>query len=122
MGLYSGNVFGGLVPILIYLIALILSYIVWTSDKSFVDDYAMEIKLMVFGLCLYTLRYNTTVFERMSIYYTPVISVLLPSAIMRQKKESERKIMSALCVGLSIGLFLYRTYSQYGQYVFYWEK
>lgn len=120
-GLYSGNVFGGIVPITVYLITLILCYIAWYNDKAFSQDYSMEIKLMIFGLCLYTLRYNTTVFERMSHYFTPVISVLLPSAIMRQTKENERKVVSAICVGLCVGLYIYRTTAQFGDYHFYWE-
>ncbi len=120
-GLYSGNILGGIVPIMVYLIALIISYIVWHSDKSFTDDYSMEIKMMIFGLCLYTLRYNTTVFERMSHYFTPVISILLPSAIMRLKDKREVKVVSAICIALCIGLFIYRTYTQYGVYHVYWE-
>lgn len=121
-GLFSGNVFGGLVPILIYIITLILCYIAWFNNKHFVEDYAMEIKMMVFGLCLYSLRYNTTLFERISHYFTPVISVILPSAIVRQKDIRESKIISAFCVALLFALFIYRTYSQYGEYHFYWQK
>lgn len=120
-GLYRGNVFGGIVPIMIYIVALILSYIAWYNDKSFTEDYSMEIKMMIFGLCLYTLRYNTTIFERISHYFTPVVSIVLPAAIARQKKESERKVLSAVCVALCITLFIYRTNVQFGEYHFYWE-
>ncbi len=120
-GLYSGNALGGIVPIMVYLVALIISYIVWYNDKSFTEDYSMEIKLMILGLCLYTLRYNTTVFERISHYFTPVISVILPSAIMRLKDKREVKIVSAFCVLLCVGLFIYRAYTQFGVYHAYWE-
>lgn len=116
-----GNVFGGIVPILIYIITLILCYIVWLHDKKFTDDYSIEIKMLILGLCLYTLRYNTTVFERMSMYFTPVISVLLPASISRQKDVRERKVVSVFCGGLCVMLFVYRAYAQYGEYHFYWE-
>lgn len=120
-GLYSGNVLAGLVPILVYVITLVLCYFAWNNDKSFTEDYSMEIKLMVFGLCLYTLRYNTTLFERMSHYFTPVVSVLLPVAIERQKKQGERKIIAALCFLLCMALFIYRASVQIGDYQFYFE-
>lgn len=120
-GFYSGNVLAGLVPILVYVIALVLTYIVWLNNKDAVESYSMEIKLMIFGICLYSLRYNTTVFERMSFYFTPVVSVLLPNAIMGQKKKTERIILSAVCLAMCAALFSYRAFSQYGKYRFYWE-
>lgn len=120
-GLYSGNAFAGLVPILIYLLTFMLCYFVSRNDKSFTQEYSMEIKMLIFGMCLYTLRYNTTLFERMSLFFTPVISVLLPSAIVRQKDKREKTILSVACVGMCVLLFVYRASVQYGEYHFYWE-
>lgn len=120
-GQFRGNAFGGLIPILIYIATLILCYIVWRYDKSFVEEYSFEIKLLTFGLCLYALRYNTTVLERISFYFSSVIAVLLPAVLGRQKLMSERKIATAISVGLCIALFCYRVTQQYGTYEFYWN-
>ncbi len=120
-GLYSGNAMAGLVPILIYILTFALCYFVSRHDKSFTDEYSMEIKMLIFGMCLYTLRYNTTIFERMSIFFTPVISVLLPSAIVRQKDKKEKIVLSVACVGMCVILFVYRAGAHYGNYHFYWE-
>ncbi len=120
-GSQHGNVFGGIVPILIYIATLVLCYLVWRYDESFTDDYSFEIKLMALGLCLYAFRYNTTIFERISFYFTPVIAVLLPASVERQKLQSERKVLTAFCVGLCIALFTYRVVQQYGDYEFYWS-
>ena len=121
-GEFSGNALGGIIPILIYLCALILCYIVWYGDKDFTNDYSMEIKLLVLGFCLYTIRYNTLVFERISFYFTPAIAVVLPSAIDRQKNDKERLVVSAVCIALCIGLYIYRTVQQFGEFEFYWDN
>ena len=77
--------------------------------------------MLIFGMCLYTLRYNTTIFERMSIFFTPVVSVLLPAAIVKQKDKREKTVLSVACVGMCVILFVYRAGAHYGNYHFYWE-
>lgn len=120
-GRYFGNAFAGMVPILIYILTFVLCFFVSRHDKSFADEYSMEIKMLIFGMCLYALRYNTTIFERMSMFFTPVISILLPSAIVRQKDKREKTILSVACVGMCVILFVYRAGVHYGTYRFYWE-
>ena len=116
-----GNVFAGVIPILIYVVTLMLCYLAWRYNNSFADEYSFEIKILALGLCLYFFRYNTTVFERISFYFTPVIAVLLPASIERQKLKSERKVIKGFCIGLCVLLFMYRVVQQYGEYRFYWS-
>ncbi len=119
---YTGNTFGGLVPIVIYLGALLLTYFIWTWDKTYLDKYGFEVALLVFGLCLYVMRYSSLVMERISMYFTPVICVVLANAISRQKGQGLfKRILPMLFVSLCFILFVYRSFAQYGEYFFYWE-
>ncbi|MBR3988468.1 MAG: EpsG family protein [Clostridia bacterium] len=120
-GMQRGNAFGGIVPILIYVGTFVLCFIAWKNDNSFTKDYSFEIKLLALGLCIYVFRYNTTVFERISFYFTPVIAVLLPAAVEHQKLKTERRIITVIGISLCIFLFAYRVVQQYGNYRFYWD-
>ena len=121
-GSYFGNVFAGIIPIAVYLATLVLCYLAWQNDKSFIEKYALDINLLIFGLCLYTLRYNTHVFERISFYFTPVISVVLPAAVAKQKSKMESNMVTIISVALCICLYVYRSASQFGTYYFLWES
>ncbi|MBE6734204.1 MAG: EpsG family protein [Ruminococcaceae bacterium] len=118
---YKGNPLGGLIPIAVYLCALVLTYLVWLNDKNYFDKYGAEVTLLVVGLALYTLRYSSVTMERVSFYYTPVITVVLSNAVTRQKSISTRNIYYALGIALLIGLYMYRCIEQYGTYHFFWE-
>ena len=120
-GSYFGNVFAGIIPIAIYMVTLILCYFAWHNDKGFIEKHALDINMLIFGLCLYTLRYNTHVFERISFYFTPVISVVLPAAVSKQKSKIESNMITIICIALCISLFIYRSVSQFGEYYFFWE-
>lgn len=121
-GAYYGNVLGGLIPILIYIGTLLLCYLAFKNDKQFVEKHRLEINMLIFGATLYLLRYHTHTFERVSGFFTPVISVLLPVAIGNQKKLSERKIITVICVACCCALFFYRAYGQIGTYSFHWDN
>lgn len=116
---YDGNIFGGLIPIAVYLAALVLSYLAWIKNKSFLEENGFILVLLFVGLCLYMFRYNTMVFERMSYYFTIVICAALPNAIEAIDDARTKTVVKALCVVLCLCLFAYRESSEV--YYFYWE-
>lgn len=118
---YSGNALGGLVPILIYAGTFVLWYLIWSWNNDFIKEHEFELKILILGLCIYTLRYNSLVMERVSFYYTQVAVILLANGITRQKTKIVRNISMAICVAACGGLFLHRVLSQLGEYHFYWE-
>lgn len=118
---YTGNPLAGLIPITVYIATLILCYLIWTWDKSYIEESELEILMLVVGLCLYLLRYKLTIMERASIYFTPVISIVLGNAIVRQKNKTVSNIAKVVVVVLCIFLFMYRASVQLGNYVFYWK-
>lgn len=118
-----GNLFGGMVPILVYLGTLVLNYFVWKKNKKHLEENGFEIAMLIFGLCLYVLRYEVQIMERVSLYFTPVSCVVLSNGITRQEGKSgfSKQVLPVLSVVLFIILFMYRSYAQYGNYHFYWE-
>ncbi|MBQ7999948.1 MAG: EpsG family protein [Ruminococcus sp.] len=119
---YYGNTFGGLVPIAVYLGALLLTYLVWTRDKSYIDKVGFEVAILIFGLCFYVLRYSASIMERVSVFFTPVVSVIFTNGIMRQRDKSTlTRILPILWAVFCIILFVYRSQSQLGNYRFFWE-
>lgn len=117
---YDGNIFGGLVPIAFFLGALLLSYLAWIQDKSYLEKYSFQINMLIFGLCLYLFRYNTMVFERISYYFTIVVSALLPNALNAINDPRTKTVAKAVCVIMCLVLFIYRWASS--DYYFYWEN
>ena len=77
--------------------------------------------MLLFGLCLYMARYKLYMMERVSFYFTPVVSVALTNAITRQRTKKVSNVIYVICVGLCIILFLYRCSAQLGDYHPYWE-
>lgn len=118
---YYGNVFAGLIPIIVYVATFILCYLIWTWDKTFMEQNQFEVIMLITGLCIYIIRYKLLIMERVSFYFTPVISVILANAITRQRTKKVSNVVYVICVALCIALFAYRTITQYGDYYFYWE-
>lgn len=118
---YYGNVFAGLIPIIAYIGTFILCYLIWTWDKTHLEQNKFEIVMLITGLCIYVIRYNLLVMERISFYFTPVISVTLTNAITRQRTKKVSNVVYAITTALCVALFLYRMFSQYGEFYFYWE-
>lgn len=120
---YYGNTFGGLVPILVYLGALLLNFFIWTKNKKHLEENGFEIAMLIFALCLYVLRYQVHIMERVSLYFTPVSCIVLSNGITRQEGKSgfSKQVLPVLSVVLFIILFIYRSNAQYGNYHFYWE-
>lgn len=118
---YYGNVFAGLVPIMVYIGTFILCYLIWTWDKTHMDQNRLEIVMLIVGLCIYVMRYNMHIMERVSYYFTSVVSVVLANAITRQRTKKVSNVIYLICCVLCVLLFMYRTFEQYGEYHFYWE-
>lgn len=119
-GAYYGNAFAGIIPIMVYLIAFALCYFSWRNDKNFISKYELDINMLIFGTCLYVLRYNTHAFERVSFFFTPAVCVVLPAAVSGIKSENEKKIITCVCVAACLGLFIYRATAQIPIYNFSW--
>lgn len=117
---YTGNIFGGLVPIMVFFTALLFSYFAWKQDNGYLEKYGFHIAMLLAGLCLYLFRYNTVIFERMSYYFTIVICSVLPNSVCAIKDKRAKVIVKAFCIALCMGLFVYRT-SDSLKYFFYWE-
>ena len=118
---YRGNVFAGLIPIIAFVGTFILCYLIWTWDKTHLEQNRFEIIMLIIGMCIYIIRYKLLVMERISFYFTPVISVTLANAITRQRTKKVSNVVYAITVALCVALYVYRTFSQYGEYYFYWE-
>ncbi len=119
-GLYIGNIFGGVVPIAIYTMALIFCYVLWKDNPASIDDMYYDILILFVGLCIYISRYSVVVFERISYYFTPVASVVLANSVSMQKNKVSRNIMVVMCIVLCTVLFMYRMSPQ-ENYFFFWE-
>lgn len=118
---YYGNEFGGIVPILFYVCALILCYLIWTWSPEYLEENGFEVAILIFGMCIYILRYQSLIMERISFYFTPVITIVLSNAITRQRTKVVRNIALVVCIALCMGLYMYRAMVQLGEYHFYWE-
>ncbi len=119
--MYVGNALGGIVPIAIYSLALLLCYYAWESDHNSMDNMQFEITMLFIGMCIYFLRYQAIVLERISLFFTPVVSVVLTNGVSRIKNKTTRNILFVLACGLGIILFIYRNEYQDGRYYFFWQ-
>ena len=114
---YSGSIFAGIIPILVYTFAL-----VFTSSNKKSNSFLINFNLLIIGVGLYALRYNVQVLERISFYFTPAVIIILPKAIYSIKGESSKKLVWLMIVVFSIALYLYRvSYSDYGDFRFFWS-
>ncbi len=114
---YKGSIIGGIVPILIFTGTVVL----WLLNK---DDSGKKIffNILIIGLAIYLMRYTTLAFERISFYFTSVLLVVLPDAIMKFKDIRTRQFLYIYAAGLSILLFIYRLNSaEWANYRFYWQ-
>lgn len=118
---YEGNLFGGIVPVVVFASALLLSFMAWMQDKEYLEKYSFQISMLMAGLCLYLFRYNTVVFERMSYYFTIMVCSVLPNSVCAIKDKRTQIICKAFCIVLCMALFVYRI-SDSGRYYFYWER
>lgn len=117
---YEGNMLGGIVPIIIFLMALLLSFMAWKQDKNYLEKYSFHVLMLLMGLCLYLFRYNTMIFERISYYFTVVICVVLPNSLQVIREPRTKTVCKALCTVCCLVLFIYRMTGS-RDYYFYWQ-
>lgn len=114
---YIGSDYGGLVPILIFVITLILLLI----NKDKIGNYIF-FNMVVIGLTIYLLRYTALAAERVSFYFTTGTIIALPAAIESFKEKNTRVVLYYFATILAIVLFLYRlSYMTLADYRFFWE-
>lgn len=118
---YGGSVFGGFIPIVTFVLALLLSYMAWRQDKAYIEKYSFHVMMLLVGLCMYLFRYNTMVFERISYYFTVVICVVLPNSLQAIKDTRTKTVCKALCVACCAVLFWNRSLDM-KDYYFYWMQ
>lgn len=115
--IYIGNEFGGIVPILIYIITIVLS---WINLKNESDVISLNMTEM--GLGIYAMRYSSIALERISFYYTPSIVISLPNVLNSFNDRKIQFIIKLCALILAILLFYHRlTYSEWADYKFFWQ-
>ena len=115
IGAFGGNRFGGLINILI---AMLPIYII-VKNRDYINsmendtDYHQAIAIrkksingklfhvLVLGTILYSLRYQALVLERTSLYFTPVLFILLPQSLQVGYSNINQRIMRIV---LTLGL------------------
>lgn len=118
---YSGNVLGGLVPILIYAITLILCFVNKDSVKLR-DSYPAMVRMLIVGAITYVMRYEATIMERISMYFTVTAVPLLTENINRFKLGYDRRLVKLICIICCVGLYAWRVATgQYTEYTFFWQ-
>lgn len=123
-GTYQGNTLGGLVPIIIYIITILI-FIYMSSNKLKKERLVKEsglINMMVLGLGIYLMRYQALIFERVSFYFTPAMIPLLANNLYFQEKINNKKILYYFFLSISIALLLWRVSTSYGTYIFFWQS
>ena len=116
-GEYVGNKFGGIVPIAIYIISIIIS-LIYTKKRN--DKVIFNMSLL--GLAIYLMRYTTLALERISFFFSPSLIVQIPNAINMERNRKTRSLLNVLFVVFAILLFMYRlSKAEYANYRFFWE-
>lgn len=118
-GIFFGSALGGIIQIAIYIITLTLCLLVKKSKTE--DERNKNIALMrtlVVGSAVYAMRFEALVLERVSFYFTPAVMPLLSEKV---QKMSSSQLFKGIAVVCSVGLFAWRTISQYGGYTFFWQ-
>lgn len=116
---YIGNRYGGIVPILIYLI--ITAYSFGFFKGKYKDNANVGVNMTLIGLGIYICRYSVQILQRMSFFYTPGSIIALPEVINHVREPRLRFSLRTLAIILAFILFLRRIgYSEYGNYQFFW--
>lgn len=117
---YGGNLLGGIVQILIYIVAFLLPLFFKLKQEK-IDNNTSLLRTSIIGCGIYCMRYIALPLERISFYFTPSMPVLLADEIKNMSNECNRRVISFVALFASMLLFLWRVNSQIGPYVFFWE-
>jgi len=114
---YRGNPLGGLIPIIIYVITIVLSIIYSRKIKN-----PIPYNMVILGLTIYLMRYTTLALERISFYFTSAVIVQLSNVINFEPDKKTRAYLNFFAVILAIALFMYRLKdSDFAAYRFFWQ-
>lgn len=129
-GVFTGNSTGGLINLFISATVLGLMYLRFflnvrkngniknriSSGKEYmINNYYINYKLMpllILGTGFYAMRYQALVLERISLYFTPTLFILLPQVINTMFEEKSRKLLRIiLLIGMIfLGYWRLRTF------------
>lgn len=118
---YIGNILGGVIPLVIYAVALLL---IFMREKKRMDDgnaTNQMSRMLLVGAGIYAMRYQALVLERISFYYTPIVVPLLANDVQEIKGSDNRNFIKVLGVVLCMLLFIWRVQTQIGDYTFFWN-
>ena len=111
---YIGNSYGGIVNIIIYLLTIITGLCLKNKNEN-----KIGINMTIIGLTLYCLRYIVLVVERISFYFTAGAIISIPNEIILLKDKKKYILITEIVLVI---LYFYRlSYSDYGQYIFFWN-
>lgn len=114
---YDGSEYGGIVPIIIYLMIVLYSFVFFNRT-----DNNTGVNMTTMGLGLYICRYSVEIAERVSFYYTPGSIIALPEIIGHVRDPRLRFSLRSLAMILAFLLFVRRLgYAEYGNYQFFWQ-
>lgn len=111
--------FNGIVPVLIYIIAIVLNLLYKSKNEN--NSNNMMLTSMAAGFYLF--RFYSPILERISFYYTPASTVLLADFMDEIKTEERQEILiKLLVIVLCVILFARRLdTAAWANYVFLWE-
>nr|WP_305181935.1 EpsG family protein [uncultured Schaedlerella sp.] len=132
-GSYTGSRLGGLINILIGIFIIGVTayqldgyrWFIYAKKKKTKEFFSLEnrysnfrfLYILILGVGVYAMRYEALILERISMYYTPVMFVMLPGSIENGFKEKDKRLLKII---FTIGM-LFLIYWRMGQlrYVFF---
>ncbi|MBQ9737107.1 MAG: EpsG family protein [Clostridia bacterium] len=123
----------GIVPILIYVIAISFTIYINKCKKKTASaspdacekgkgEISIALPMTSIGLGVYLMRFYGMVIERLSFYYTPASVIALADIAGAMKKGKDGTFDELIILFLAIVLFIYRlSDAVYGNYVFFWN-
>lgn len=91
-GSFIGNALGGAINVFLGTSTAILTVIHKKTSKFRINNYPM-IHILIIGTGIYAMRYQSLVLERISLYYIPVLLILLPQALRNSFHGNNYAIM-----------------------------
>lgn len=129
-GVFTGNNLGGIVNILVELVVVgIMFYqseryskpqIISNSSSAMSRPLNGFFHLLTIGMGIYALRFQALVLERISLYFTPCLIILLPHIIETSFEKNSKKIVKNAFIMMLIFLSWWRLHSY--TYNVFWES
>lgn len=121
VGKFGGNSTGGIINIFIELGILVLMYwrfnmegnknILYGTQKASLKENKINYELMpvlLWGMGFYCMRYQALVLERISLYFTPTLCILLPQVMNEMFEERSKKLLRIIVISGMIFLTYWR--------------